>query len=152
MDIELAEQHIYVLTDRLTATDVQQRAMDRRTGAFGSGIGNLLQRPKTEDIELVNSQRRLEPFWHIGGRAKYVYDRSHEYAVPASGTEVREVTIEGQTHPVTAAGGREARSRSVRSNTAVTSSPRRCTWTAYRERRSPTRKRTSGDHAKRSRI
>ena len=106
MDIELAEQHIYVLTDRLSATDVQQRAMDRRTGAFGSGIGNLLQRPKTEDIELVNSQRRLEPFWHIGGRAKYVYDRSHEYAVPASGTEVREVTIEGQTHPVTAAGGR----------------------------------------------
>ena len=50
MEIELAEQHIYLLTDRLTATDVKQRAMDRRTGALGSGIGNLLQRPKSEDI------------------------------------------------------------------------------------------------------
>ena len=49
MEIELAEQHIYLLTDRLTATDVQQRAMDRRTGAFGSGIGSLLQRPKAEE-------------------------------------------------------------------------------------------------------
>ena len=108
MEIELAEQHIYLLTDRLTATDVQQRAMDRRVAAFGSGIGSLLQRPKAEDIEIVNSQRRLEPFWHIGGRATYVYDRSHEYSVPASGTEVREVTIEGQPHVVTAAGGRSA--------------------------------------------
>lgn len=106
MEIELADQHIYLLTDRLTATDVQQRAMDRRTGAFGSGIGSLLQRPKAEDIELVNSQRRLEPFWHIGGRATYVYDRSHEYAVPASGTEVREVTIEGQTYAVATVAGR----------------------------------------------
>ena len=106
MEIELADQHIYLLTDRLTATDVQQRAMDRRPAAFGSGIGSLLQRPKAEDIELVNSQRRLEPFWHIGGRATYVYDRSHEYAVPASGTEVREVTIEGQTRAVTTVGGR----------------------------------------------
>ncbi len=99
MKIELAEQRIYLLTGRLTATEIQQRAMDRRTGAFGSGIGSLLQRPKAEDIELVNSQRQLEPFWHIGGGAKYVYDRSHEYSVPASGTEVREVTIEVQRHP-----------------------------------------------------
>src|SRR5258706_1377011 len=87
MEIELAEQHIYLLTDRLAATDVQQRAMDRRTGAFGSGIGNLLQRPKSEDIELVNSQRRLEPFWHIGGRAKDVYDPAPENSGPPSGHE-----------------------------------------------------------------
>jgi hypothetical protein len=82
--------------------------MDRRTGAFGSGIGSLLQRPKAEDIELVNSQRRLEPFWHVGGRARYVYDRSHDYTVPASGSEVREVTINDQAHPVTGVGGRGA--------------------------------------------
>ena len=46
------------------------------TGAFGSGLGGLLRRPKPDDIELVNSQHRLEPFWHAGGRALYVYDRA----------------------------------------------------------------------------
>jgi hypothetical protein len=106
MDIVLADQHIFVLNDRLTPDDIRQRAMDRRTGAFGSGIGNLLQRPKADDIELVNSQHRLEPFWHVGGRAVYVYGRAREYAVPASGAEVREVSVQGETYPVKPAAGR----------------------------------------------
>jgi hypothetical protein len=75
MEIELADQHVFVLDDRMTADEIRQRALDRRTGAFGSGLGNLLQRPKADDIELVASQRRLEPFWHIAAQARYVYDR-----------------------------------------------------------------------------
>lgn len=106
MEIALADQHIFVLDDRLNPDDIRQRAMDRRTGAFGSGIGGLLQRPKADDIELVNSQHRLEPFWHVGGRALYVYDRARDYHVPASGAEVREVTVHGVTYPVTAAAGK----------------------------------------------
>lgn len=101
-------QHIFVLEDHLTPEDIKQRAMDRRVGAFGSGLGNLLQRPKLEDIELVNSQHRLEPFWHVGGRAVHVYDRARDYSVPASGTEVREVTVHAQTYPVKAAAGHGA--------------------------------------------
>jgi hypothetical protein len=62
MEIELADQHVHVLDQRLTVEEIRQRAMDRRTGAFGSGLGNLLQRPKPDDIELIASQRRLEPF------------------------------------------------------------------------------------------
>lgn len=108
MDIALADQHIFILDDRIAADDIQQRAMDRRTGAFGSGLGSLLQRPKADDIEFVNSQRRLEPFWHVGGRALYVYDRAREYTVPASGPEVREVTLHGEVFPVTATAGRAA--------------------------------------------
>ena len=106
MDIALAEQHIFVLDDRLTADDIRQRAMDRRTSAFGSGLGNLLQRPKVDDIELAGSQHRLEPFWHVGGRALYVYDRARDYTVPASGAEVREITVRGELHPVKVAAGR----------------------------------------------
>ncbi len=108
MDIALADQHIFILDDRIAADDIQQRAMDRRTGAFGGGLGSLLQRPKADDIEFVNSQRRLEPFWHVGGRALYVYDRAREYTVPASGPEVREVTLHGEVFPVTATAGRAA--------------------------------------------
>ena len=103
MEIELADQHVYVLDERLTADEIRQRAMDRRTGAFSSGIGSLLSRPKADDIELVASQRRLEPFWHVACQARYVYDRSHDYTISASGPEVREVTVHGQDYIVNAA-------------------------------------------------
>ena len=106
MDIALAEQHIFVLDDRLAADDIRQRAMDRRTSAFGSGLGNLLQRPKADDIELAGSQHRLEPFWHVGGRALYVYDRARDYTVTTSGAEVREITVAGETRPVQVSAGR----------------------------------------------
>ena len=108
MDIQLAEQRIFVLEERLSFEEIRQRAMDRRAGAFGSGLGGLLQRPKADDIALLESQRRLEPFWHVACRARYVYDRSRDYTVPASGAEVREVTVNGQTYPV-ADSGRTAR-------------------------------------------
>ena len=103
MDIQLADQHIYRLDDRLTPEEIRQRAMDRRTGAFGGGLESLFSRPKADDIELVDSQRRLEPFWHVACSAVYVYDRSHDYVVPASGAQVQAVTVHGEDHP-TAAG------------------------------------------------
>jgi hypothetical protein len=104
VDIQLADQHIFRLEDRLSPEEIRQRAMDRRTGAFGGGLASMLQRPKADDIELVDSQRRLEPFWHVGCSALYVYDRSHDYTVPASGPQVREVTAQGETYPVSPGG------------------------------------------------
>ena len=74
--------------------------MDRRTGAFGGGLENIFSRPKADDIELVDSQRRLEPFWHVGCSALYVYDRSHEYTVPASGSQVKAVSVHGEEHQI----------------------------------------------------
>jgi hypothetical protein len=104
MDIELGTQRIIALDEREGTDSLRQRAMDKRTSAFVSGLGSLLQRPKAEDVELAASQRRLDPFWHVVGKATYVYERRHEYAVPASGAEVREVTIEGSTRPVADSG------------------------------------------------
>jgi hypothetical protein len=104
MDIKLADQHIYRLDDRLSPEEIHQRAMDRRTGAFGGGLESIFSRPKADDIELVDSQRRLEPFWHVGGTAVQVYDRSHDYTVPASGPQVRAVSVNGQEHQVTPGG------------------------------------------------
>ena len=134
MEIELADQHVYELDKRLTVEEIRQRAMDRRTGAFGSGLGNLLQRPKPDDIELIASQRRLEPFWHVACQARYVYERSRDYTVPASGPEVRQVTVLGQEYTIDSAGGRGS-SPCRRSNTAATSSARSCTSMASAERR-----------------
>ncbi len=104
MDIQLGSERIFALEDRLGADEVRQRAMDRRSHAFGSGLGSLLQRPKTDDIELVGSQRRLEPFWHVACRGTYVYERTRDYAVKASAPEVREVTILSTSYPVAETG------------------------------------------------
>ena len=132
MEIELADQHVYELDQRLTVEEIRQRAMDRRTGAFGSGLGNLLQRPKPDDIELVASQRRLEPFWHVACQARYVYERTRDYTVPASGPEVRQVTVLGQEYTIDSAGGRGSFTLPTL-NTAATSSARSSTWTASAE-------------------
>ncbi len=104
MDIELGPQRIIALDEREGRDVLRQRAMDKRGNAFASGLGSLLQRPKAEDIELVGSQRRLDPFWHVVGTATSVYERRREYAVPASGPEVREVTIDGAAHAVAETG------------------------------------------------
>jgi hypothetical protein len=102
MDIKLADQHIFRLDDRLTPEEIRQRAMDRRTGAFGGGLDSIFSRPKADDIELIDSQRRLEPFWHVQCSAIYVYDRSHDYVVPATGQQVQSVTVQGEDYPTSA--------------------------------------------------
>jgi hypothetical protein len=104
MDIQLAPQRIFALQDRLTADEIRQRAMDRRTQAFGGGLGSLLQRPRPEDIALLQSQRRLEPFWHVACRARTVYERTRDYAVAASTSDVRQVTVNGETYDVSGSG------------------------------------------------
>lgn len=107
MDIELAPQRIFALKDQVSADEARQRAMDRRGTAIATGIGGLLQRPKPEDITLIASQRRVEPFWHVKGHARYVYERTREYTVPPSSPEVRAVEFAGTTHDVVdAKGGR----------------------------------------------
>ena len=87
-----------VLDEQLTVDEVQQHAMDRRAQAFGSGLGTFLQRPKSDEIVLVAKQRRLEPFWHVSGRAVYVYERERDYNVPASARDVQSITVTGITY------------------------------------------------------
>ena len=93
MDVTLAQERVFVLEERLSADEIEQRAMDRRVQAFGSGIGALLQRPKPDEIVLVARQRRLEPLWHVAGRAVYVYERDRDYNVPPSAPDVEAITV-----------------------------------------------------------
>lgn len=103
MEITLADERLFLLEERLTFDEIRQRAADKRTAAFGGGIGGLLQRPKNEEVNLVASKRRLEPFWHIAGQSRYEYERTRQYSVPASGPEVRRVTVLGNEYDI--AGG-----------------------------------------------
>ena len=105
MEIQLAPERLFLLEERLTVDEIQQRAMDKRTQAFAGGLGSLLQRPKTEEIFLVGKQRRLQPFWHVAAAAKYVYERNREYTVPFSAPDVEAVTVDGIRHEATAGAG-----------------------------------------------
>lgn len=100
MEIQLAQERVFAIRDRFPVDEIKQRAMDRRTQAFGSGLGAFLQRPNPDDISLVAHQRRLEPFWHVACRARYAYERDRDYSVPASAPEVQEVALDGKVLPV----------------------------------------------------
>jgi hypothetical protein len=102
MDIQLADQRIYVLSEKITIDQARQRAMDKRAGVFVSGLGAMiLQRPKAEDIELVGTQKRFEPFWHVACATRFVYDRTRKFNVPVSGSEVQSLTLHDTDYPVT---------------------------------------------------
>jgi hypothetical protein len=113
VELTLPAERLFLLEERLTFDDIRQRAADRRTQAFAGGFGGLLQRPKTEEVLLTATQRRLEPFWHVAGRSRYVYDRTRSYSVPASGKEVMAVTVNGADYQIQAQGPARAFAISV---------------------------------------
>lgn len=95
MDIQLAPERILVLEERVAFDEIRQKAMDKRTSAFGGGLGGMFNRAKPEEVNLGQTQRRLEPMWHVRCSARYVYQRTREYNVAASAVEVKEVEING---------------------------------------------------------
>lgn len=104
MDIQLGESRIIALEPKFYYDDALKRAEDKKTGALGSGIGGLLSRPKPEEVALIATQRRMEPFWHVVCTAHYKYDRTRTYTVPASGPDVRGVTVLGEDYKVVVSG------------------------------------------------
>ena len=100
MDIQLADQRIFALVEKLTPEQARLRAMDRRVDIFVSGLVSLFQRPKTEEIELIGSQERFEPFWHVICSTRHVYDRTRKFSVPVSGPEVQSITYKDEEMPV----------------------------------------------------
>lgn len=98
MEIQLGQERLLLLEEHLSHDELQQQAMDKRVGAFGGGLGGLLQRPKAEDVTLVAHQRRLMPFWHVAAMSHYVYERTRDYTVPAAAPEVTAVTVHDQRH------------------------------------------------------
>ena len=98
MDINLGDERIVELRATYAPNQIRGKALVKRAEAFGQ-IAKLFQRPKPEDIEIVLTQQRYEPFWVASASAHYSYDRQHTYRVDAS-PEVRAVTILGQRYEV----------------------------------------------------
>ncbi len=100
MDIQLAEQKIFALSERITVEQARMRAMDKRTGLFTSGVNVLLQRIKPEEVELLAMQKRWEPFWSVICTRHLVYDRTRKFNVSVTGPEVQSITLNAVDYPV----------------------------------------------------
>ena len=99
MDIQLAEQKIFALPEKITVEQARLRAMDKRTNLFSSGMNALLQRIKPEEVELLALQKRWEPFWNVICTRHLVYDRTRKYSVSVTGPEVQSVTLNEIDYP-----------------------------------------------------
>lgn len=96
MDINIGEEKIIELVSALTEQEIQDKALAKRVDAFGQ-VAKFLQRPKPEEIELLQMQKRFEPFWFGAARAFYKYDRRHHYQVQTA-PEVQSVTLYEHEH------------------------------------------------------
>jgi hypothetical protein len=99
MEIVLAEEKIYLLPEKIPTEQAKERAWGKKTEVFGT-VAKLIQRPKSEDVEITYNEKRYEPFWHVDCKARFVYDRNKEYSVAPIGPEVQSVTIDGQEYAV----------------------------------------------------
>lgn len=101
MDVEIAEERIFVLADRFSLDHAEGRAWSRRADAFGAvaKLGGLLNRSASEDYECVYRERRLQPFWRLHATAVAEYERTRSYNVDVAPT-VRSIQIAGETMAV----------------------------------------------------
>jgi hypothetical protein len=97
MDIVIAEQCARMFNDQLDAQTARERAIEKKLDAFGT-VAKFLQRPKPEEIQIIYSEKRYEPFWCVVAKATYVYERAQKYRVPVQGAMVKQVIINGETY------------------------------------------------------
>lgn len=100
MNITVADERILLFSEKISSRDAQDQAFAKKLDAFGTinKVASFLSKPKDEDFELIYQEHRFEPFWHVVCKAHYVFDRTTEYQMMASGPEVQSVTIEGKDY------------------------------------------------------
>jgi hypothetical protein len=102
MDIYLAAERAFHLIPQISLEVARDRLEQKKISLVTGTLGALISRPKPEDIQIVSFESRLEAFWLINVLVRTVYERSHTYTIPVSGTEVHHVTALGQDLLVTA--------------------------------------------------
>lgn len=101
MDITLGEEQISRLLPMMGMERAREKAWDKKTTVFGSGLSGLISRPKAEDVQITYSECRYEPFWRVVCQVNYEYERRRNYIVPVIAPEVQRVTINDVDYPVT---------------------------------------------------
>ena len=100
MDITFGKEQIFRLLPKLTMDQAREKAWDKKTSVFSSGLTGFFNRPKSEEVHITYSEYRYEPFWHVVCNVRYEYDRTRGYNVPVIAPEVQSVTIDGKDYSI----------------------------------------------------
>lgn len=100
MDVKIGKDQIFRLLPKLTMDQAREKAWDKKTSVFSSGLTGLFNRPKSEEVRITYSEHRYEPFWHVVCSVRYEYDRTRGYNVPVIAPEVQSVTIDGKDYSI----------------------------------------------------
>ena len=90
-NIHIDGEKLLVLEDVLGMEKAKALAQEQKIKAFGL-LAGLLNRPKSEDIDIVYEEKRFDAFWHIIGNSKFEYKRRKTYRVPVE-SMVKDVEI-----------------------------------------------------------
>jgi len=99
MDIYLATEHAYHFIPQFSVDVARDRVEQKKVSLIAGTLGALFSRAKPEELQLATVENRVEPFWLLEASSRTVYDRARTFTVPASGDEVKSVTVIGQDLP-----------------------------------------------------
>ena len=99
MDIYLATEHTYHFIPQFSVDVARDRVELKKMNLIAGTLGSLFSRSKPEELQMVTVENRVEPFWLLEASSRTSYDRARTYTVPASGAEVKSVTVVGQDFP-----------------------------------------------------
>lgn len=102
MDIIIGDEQLFCLLPQMDMDNAREKAWDKKTAVFTSGISSLFSRPKAEEIRISYNEFRYEPFWHVVCQVHYEYDRKRNYIIPIISPEVQRITIHDNDYMVTA--------------------------------------------------
>ncbi len=97
MDVELSEERVLVIADRVSPEEAEAKAMGKRFEAFGAmaRLTGFLNGKQTDAVDLVYREHRLQPFWRIAATGCCAYERTRRHQI-ALGPEVRTAHWEGR--------------------------------------------------------
>ncbi len=96
MEIYLPTEYVYTLTPQINLDTARDRIEQKKMNLVAGMLGALLSRPKPEELQLITTENRLEPFWLVAASSKTKYDRAATYTVTTGWKEVKSVTLLGQ--------------------------------------------------------
>jgi hypothetical protein len=93
MDISLANERAFQITPQVPLDVARVRVDDKKSNHVAGTVGALFARPKPDDIRLIGTENRLEPFWLVTISARTRYDRNRSYSFAVSGPEVQQISV-----------------------------------------------------------
>ena len=58
MEIAFTEERLFALAETLSWEEAKEKAWDKKTAVFSSGLGKLFTRPKSADVKISYQEKR----------------------------------------------------------------------------------------------